>query len=646
VAVLLLAGAGYLLAGGPESAGFRGDAGGSSAGGFGRGGSGPVAGARSGSPEDAPLDWRSGLRRGISDRIDTAFTTESGLVQALLLAERGELDPAVRADFTRAGAAHLLAISGFHVGVLAGWVLLLLRRAGLSRGGATAVAAGVVWGYVALLGFPTSASRAGLILTAAAAGRLRGRPVHPLGGWGAALLAVVLLDPSAATSAGAQLSFAGALGLIVWATPWTEALLGGWARLTGRSTRQLTGAERAVVGAVAVSLAAQAATLPLAAWHFQRVSLMALPATLLATPLVSFALPGALLSLAAESLSLPGTGVLASGVETLLWAARVSLRTLAALDPGWLAAPATVGLATAAAVGVRRGLRDGVSAMALGVGVAIIWSPILGRPLGHDGLEVRLLDVGQGDAIAVGSPSGRWILVDTGAGSGERLARRLVRGGIPSLDALLITHPDLDHMGAAAGLVSTLPVASLGGSGSVRGTDAFRALVERADEKGLPWRRLGAGDRWRWDGVEIRVLHPPSEAPGGLEVNDRSLVLHLRWGELDVLLTGDISVEVEEALAEGLPRVEILKVAHHGSRTSSGDVFLDTTRPGLAAVSVGRSNRFGHPSPSVVKRFMERGIPVVRTDRSGTLRILGDADGSWRVLDGSGREIHTSPPSD
>lgn len=180
----------------------------------------------------------------------------------------------------------------------------------------------------------------------------------------------------------------------------------------------------------------------------------------------------------------------------------------------------------------------------------------------------------------------------------------------------------------------------------MRGTDAFQALVSEADRSRVPWRRLAAGDAWEWDGVWMRVLHPGADDMGEGGVNDRSLVLHLRWGELDVLLTGDISVEVEDALASELPRVEILKVAHHGSRTSTGERFLDASQPELAAVSVGRRNRFGHPSREVVERLRGRGIPVVRTDRSGTLRILGAADGSWRVVDESGRELHLSPDRD
>lgn len=581
----------------------------------------------------APL--RERLRGAALARIRAAYPTEAPMVEALILAERSGLDPAVREAFTRTGAAHLLAISGFHVGVLAGWVLLLLRGVRLSRGRAALVAAGVVWGYVALLGFPTSAVRAGLLLSGAALGRLRGRPVHPLGAWGLALLVVTAADPAVLTRPGAQLSFAGALGLILWVEPWGGAVQRWLRRRVGAQGR--TAALLGGVGeAVAASAAAQVATLPMAVWHFQRVAVLALPATLLATPLVSLALPGAFLGLVVHGLGLPGAGLLTGGVEALLWGTRVLLQGMGGWDPGWFLGRGSVGVATAAGVGawlLSRGgaprpvrVAWGVVAVA-GALLAAPWAEAAARPRV---VEIRALDVGQGDAIAVGTPRGRWILVDTGAGSGERLARSLVASGIRRLELLVLTHPDLDHMGAAADLLRHLPVAAVADGGSLRGTEAYQGLVEAAREEGTGWVVLQAGDAWRMDGVALEVLHPSPEWPGR-EPNDRSVVLALRYGDFDALLTGDIGVEVEDALLPRLAPVELLKVAHHGSRTSSGAPFLKAVRPGLSLISVGRWNRFGHPHPEVVARLEGTGSEVLRTDRHGEVTIRGREDGSWTV---------------
>lgn len=583
------------------------------------------------------------LRAAALARVRATFSREAPLAEALLLAERSSLEPELRRAFTRSGAAHLLAISGFHVGVLAGWVLLVLRGSGLSRARAATGAAAAVWGYVFVLGFPTSAVRAALILTAAAAGRIRGRPVHRLGAWSLALLLLVAADPGTVQRAGAQLSFAGALGLMLWADRWGDGLARWTARLTRREPGALPAWGTVATAAVAASLAAQVATLPLATWHFQRVAVTGLPATLAATPLVTLALPGALLALMAHGLSLPGAGLLAAGAEGLLWATRSVLVAFAALDPGWLLGPASVGTGTVAGVlAWRAGRRLGPGALRGWAAVAAVlagvsWGPgvqgAVRSGLGGAAVDVRVLDVGQGDAIAVGTPGGRWILVDTGAGSGDRLARMLAAEGIRRLELLVLTHPDLDHMGAAAGLLEAFPVAAVADGGTVRGTGAFRALAEVAELRGLPWRRLSRGDAWSLDGVRFRVLHPggPDDPGRGGEPNDRSVVLHVSWGDFDLLLTGDISVEVEEGLSPLLEPVEVLKVAHHGSRTSTGGPFLERVRPQAALVSAGRRNRFGHPAPVVLARLRRAGIPVYRTDTGGTLRLRARPDGSWRM---------------
>ncbi len=561
------------------------------------------AAAASGLPTAEVPGLRERLRSRALTRVRAVFPSEAPMVEALVLAERGGLDPEVRAAFVRTGAAHLLAISGFHVGVLAGWVVLLLRLARLSRTRASWGAAVVVWGYVALLGFPTSAVRAGLLLSGAAVGRLRGRPVHSLGAWGLALLIVALSDPSVVESPGAQLSFAGALGLILWADPWSRFLRRLLDRIYG--TRERVRVRDAAAGALAASAAAQVATLPLAVWHFQRVAVLALPATLLATPMVSLALPGAFLAMMAHALHIPGATVLASGVEAMLWATRRLMEGMSGWDPGWLLGRTSVLLATGAALTVwtaaRRRVERSLRVLWCGAGVlaAIAVAPWAETTMRPATLEIRALDVGQGDAIAVGTPSGRWILVDTGSGSGERLARELVAGGIRRLHLLILTHPDLDHMGAAAELLSQIPVEAVADGGTLRGTEAFRELVDAARTADLPWRVLRRGATWTLDGVRFEVLHPDA-GNAVTEPNDRSVVVRVTWGAFDALFTGDISVAVEEALLPFLEPVEVLKVAHHGSRTST-------------------------------TRLRNTGGQVLRTDRHGAIAIRGRADGSFTV---------------
>ena len=546
-----------------------------------------------------PVGWREALQEGASRRIAATFPQEAPLVDALLLARRDGMDPAVRDAFTRTGAAHLLAISGFHVGVLAGWVLVLLRGLGASRRRAALGAAGMVWGYVALLGFPTSAVRAALLLSAAAAGRIRGRPVHALGSWGTALLLVALATPGSLARAGTQLSFAGALGLLFWARRWGDELAGVAARALGASGSRTVSTGSVVSGssgvraatgiarATGASGAAQVATLPLAVWHFQRVAVLALPATLLVTPLISLALPGALLALGLSAIGLPGSHLLAGGVEGLLWASRSLLEGMARLDPGWMLGPLSVALATVAGVGAWRGTATGVRRRwrpGLTVGavlVALAVAPTLPVHVGGAVLRVHVLDVGQGDAILVQGPEGRWILVDTGPGSGERLVRQLAVLGVRRLELLVLSHPDLDHIGGAPYLLRHLPVGAVVGGGAVRGTQVFQEAAAAAVLRKVPWRTVRAGEEWRLGELDLSFHHPVGDEPASTPPNERSVVFTLRWGEFDALFTGDVSQEVERRILPRLGAVELLKVGHHGSRTSTAPALLQRVRPRL-----------------------------------------------------------------
>lgn len=618
------------------------------------------AAARAASGEEAPpgrgsaavAGWRGALQDAVSDRIAATFPGEAPLVDALLLARRDGMDSSVREAFTRTGAAHLLAISGFHVGVLAGWALVILRGLGASRRRAALGAAGLVWGYVALLGFPTSAVRAGLLLTAAAAGRIRGRPVHPLGAWASALLVVTLVAPGSLARAGTQLSFAGALGLLLWARPWGDQVAGVVSRALARvglveagsggggpvgATARVSRAILAAARATGASGAAQVATLPLAVWHFQRVAVLALPATLLVTPLISLALPGALLALGGSALGLPGAGLLAQGVEGLLWASRTLLEEMAGLDPGWMLGPLSVSFATAVGVGAwrasaaprRRRWRPGAVAGSILVAVAL--APTLPARAGGPALRIHVLDVGQGDAIAIHGPEGRWILVDTGPGSGARLARELAVLGVRRLELLVLTHPDLDHIGGAAHLLRTLPVGAVLGGGGVRGTGVFSDAAAAAAARAVPWRTVRAGDGLELGDLQLHFHHPTGHEPRDTPPNERSIVFTLTWGGFDALFTGDVSDHVEVGLLPRLEPVEFLKVGHHGSRTSTAPEFLAEVRPELSVISVGRRNRHGHPAPEVVDRLLASGSRVMRTDRHGRITVVVRRDGRFGI---------------
>lgn len=583
------------------------------------------------------LRWRSvRWRDGLVRRLDRLYGDRAPLVSALTLARREGFDPDMRERFARIGIAHLLAISGFHVGVIAGVLLTLLLALRLDTRRATLAAAAGSWVYVGFIGFPDAACRAALILTAAALSRGRGRPAPRWGAIGAALLVLLALDPRRLASPGFQLSFAGAAGLTAWAGPLSRAI----GRAGGRFC------PHGLSMALSAGLAATVATLPVVAWHFERVSLVGIPVTLAATPLVTLGLIGSLGSMALDFVSPGMASMLAGGVGVVL----AALEWLAAVAGSWPWASVwttrgtvlggLAGVAVAWWVARRPGVggraRRTLTAVYLAMGV-VVW-PLLLTLQGRGTAEVLMIDVGQGDAIALRGPRGRWLLVDTGRApegddaAGHPVVRALRSRGVRRLEALVLTHPDLDHIGGAAAVLEAFDVGVVYDPGLPAGKESFVDVLEVAAARGVPWRAARAGHRIELDRLVVTVLYPRDDLGPDVGSNASSVVLHAQLGSFDALLTGDAYKDVDRLLSPGFTDiVEVLKVGHHGSDTSTDPVLLDAARPEVALVSVGRFNRYGHPAPQVLRRLEERGVRIRRTDREGDISVVARGDGTYSV---------------
>lgn len=607
----------------------------------------PVDGERAGTfavdslrpAEDASAARANLLQRAqgrAQERIRALFGERAGIVEALLLARRDGLDPALRDRFVRSGLVHLLAISGFHVGLVAGVLILLCRLLRLRARAASLVAGGATLAYVAFLGAPHPAARAGLQVCLVLAGRMLQRPSNPYAGLSVAALVLLAADPLAVLDPGFQLSFAGAAGLVAI----RPRLL---AHVPDRGPAALR-------DALATNVAASATTTPLAAYHFGQLAPIGLAANLVAVPLLGLAVPALALALAVSLVSFPA-GAFIAGAGKALLAALDATAELAARVPcghgyasrsgvvAWTAAGllALYVLRRSAALRplVRRTAAAGTAAALL-----VVW-PAAGRVLGHDGLEVHAIDVGQGDAYAIRTPAGRWLLVDAGPRTATfdagraRVVPYLLRQGVRRLEYVILTHPDGDHIGGTAAILEAFPVGAIIDPAVAAGKPLFVEVVDGAASEGVRWLAANAGRELRIDEVELDFLFPDSAAAlAGDAANDRSVVFRLSYGEFSALFTGDAPAEVKAYLVtrygEGL-RSDVLKVGHHGSRTSTDPALLSAASPELALISVGRNNRYGHPAPEVLRRLERAGVRVLRTDLHGAIRLRAGPDGAVEV---------------
>ena len=244
------------------------------------------------------------------------------------------------------------------------------------------------------------------------------------------------------------------------------------------------------------------------------------------------------------------------------------------------------------------------------------------------GFAILGLDGGQGDGIVRRTPHGHWVVVEGGPRAPVIDAGRSIivpflrRHGVHGLDVVVATHADADHLGGIPAIVDAMVPDLALEPGQPVGTPLYLDYLRTVDADGVSWRPARAGDTLMLDSVRLAVLHPSAHwiAPHPA-TNENCVVLRVSYGQFDAVLTGDAGIPAESALVNVTPPSEVLKVGHHGSASATGESWVETVRPRVAVISVGAHNRYGHPSPEVVRRLAGHGIAIFRTDRGGTVTI-------------------------
>ncbi len=550
------------------------------------------------------------------------------LFEGLLIGERRQLPPTLLADFRNAGVFHILAISGFNVGLVVGAVFFLLRLLKLPRRVAAALALGALAAFVAIVGAQPSVLRATVMGSLVLAAQLLGRESAVWNSLAAALLVLLALDPDSLTDPGLQLSFAATAGILHLSPPILRRLE--------------THCPRLLAEVVAVSVGAQLAVTPVMLAHWNQLQLLAVAANLVVVPLAALLTMLGFFPLLLAPLSETLTHLVFQSVWALLVALRLVVRAFAALPGAVVYVPDPPALALAAAVIalVLAPLATGPGGRAALIGLAGFAVTVTGLGYLPDGrLHVLVLDVGQGDGILVRGPDGKALLVDTGGGGAGRLDRgdRVVlpllhRLGIRRLAALAVTHGDNDHAGGLVSLLDGIPIDEVWVPSGTEDAEWQWPLVATGAQR----RVLARGDRLWVGPVLVSVLHPPGTGPSGRarpppDLNNGSFMLRVEWGLAAVVLTADAEAKAErEVLAAGAPtRAPLLKVGHHGSRRGSSAEFLSAVGPRFALISVGAQNPFGHPNPAVLARLAEAGAAIYRTDVDGAIDVTSDANRLW-----------------
>ena len=573
-----------------------------------------------------PTDLLSRVRARAARSIDRTFGEDAPLARALLIADQHQIPTEMRDRYAAAGLIHMLSISGLHVAVIAAAMELLFQVARMSRR-ASLLGAFIATGvYVTVIGAPPPALRSAAMLGVSMASRLSQRPTSPWAAWALGAF-VPLVQPRVAVDVGYQLSVLGMCALVAAGALWRKHLanrLDGWKGKLGRE--------------LVTSVVACAVTAPLVAWVFGRVSLIAPLSNLVAAPVITLAQPILFLAMLVSPFGALARFV-AQAAHPLLfvfdwiaWAAAslpgAAITVTTTLVTAVLGALAAVALVVACCS--RFPARPAVAGLAALAGMAVVPALPMART---DRVELHVLDVGQGDAILLRTNGGHWVLLDAGpawrggdAGRTTVLPYLLRRGG--SLDAFVLSHPHTDHVGGAASVLTAMRPRAYWDAAFAGGSDAYIASLAAARKQGIEWHRVHPGDSIRIDGVVVSFLAPDSAWTVGLkDPNLASTIAVVRYGVVRFLLVGDAERAEEDWLLahhHDELRAQVLKVGHHGSSTSSSDAFLDAVRPGLALISVGAGNMYGHPSNDVLHALSRVGAEILRTDEAGTIIVSTD----------------------
>jgi len=553
---------------------------------------------------------------------------EAAVLAGLTLGKRAEIDPAVVEDFRGAGAMHLLAISGLHVGLVAFLLFLVLAGTRVPRAAANVIVMAFLPAYALLTGFNPPVVRAALMGMLVLAAALLDRDVDLFNVLAAAALVLLIYNPLYVGDVSFLLSFAAVFAIAALYRPIYNIL------------RRVPGVIRE---SLAVTAAAQLGVLPLQLYFFYRFTPTSLVSNLVMVPLAGVAVALGLTTVMTGA-AWPALGELYGaaawlGARVLMAAGHFFSRGLAPLlGPAWdlqfwVGRPSPfllllIAMGIAAAVARRKRLRVAFGAAALGC-LGLWLAPILAAP--EPPLRITFLDVGQADSAFVEFPGGETLLVDAGyAGrgydAGERVVAPFLRSrGIGEIDYLCVTHGDADHAGGAAYLIREFDVGELWLPAHGDPSPALAAAAEAAAERRTPVVPF-APARKEIGGVDVaRVWPPPAGAPASFSRNDASTVLRLSWGDFAALLTGDVERQAQELIIESgeCCRADVLKVPHHGAADAAWPPFVAAVNP-RAAFFPTKSGSTKFPAAETLalyraagaRRFAagEKGAAVVETD--------------------------------
>lgn len=550
---------------------------------------------------------------------------EAAVLLGMLLGKKDGLDQEQYEDFQQTGIVHLFAVSGLHVGfliVLLGWITSLLA---LSPAGRFYLSLLVLLFYGTMVGWPVSVSRAVIMGVMGILAYYSGREKKLLDALAIAGFLILIIDPQAIFKISFQLSFLAAWGLV-----YIFPLI-----------KDSFDLRRWYFDLLLVPLCAQIAVLPLIAYYFNLFTPVSLLSNILVTYLAGMTVILGFLAIIMASFPLGLSSIFIYPAGLLIKLILLCVN-YCKIIPGafvWVATPHIcllvfyyLGLLLFVFFLVKE-LKNRWFIVPTAMGLIFFMILLIPASFYNKGkLELVFLDVGQGDCIIIKTPGGEFLMVDGGGSDFYDVGKHKVlpyihHRGIRSIDLLINTHPDKDHLGGVETVASDMKIRYIGLPASLFNSDKYSDLKRTATAKNIPFLGFSQGQKIKLEkDLTIKVLHPERENYSGQDYNDKSLVLWLKYQAFSVLLTGDITADSMRVLVEKglLEKTTIVKIPHHGSKGSIYPDFYHICNPDCGIIQVGRNNNFGHPHPTVLKLLDELDIKVMRNDQLGAIIFHSD----------------------
>jgi len=605
-------------------------------------------------------------------------TEDASMLAAMITGDRIWLQRRTRVGFERTGSFHLLVVSGLHLAIFAGLIFWLAQKIRLPRLWATLFTIAAALAYAVFTGYGQPVQRSFWMVTLYLLGRLLWRERSALNAIGFAALCLLAANPASLFDAGFQMTLLSVIAIAGIAMPLAEGTFAPYLRATrnlmllaidpalpprvaqsrvslrllGTHLQPLLGRKLAFAGPAAICrlglrvvelllvsvIVEIVMSLPMAL-YFHRITVFALPVNFLIVPFLGLLLPSALLTFASALVSLRLAMAPAAATAALLHSVTALIRTFAALRMADLRIPGPSPLAIVVfvtllgfAIYAARLRRFAVPACLVALALmaaAVVWPRPIERRAGR--LEVTAIDVGQGDSLLVVTPDGKTLLIDAGGSpfgpppgvanfdiGEEVVSAYLWSRGIRRLDAVALTHAHADHIGGMPAVLANFRPREIW-IGNNPHSEAYDSFLAEAGEIGALTEHRVAGDHFQFGAAEVEVLAPDgSYLPGLTATNNDSLVLRIQYARTSALLEGDAEAASEQRMiAEGLQHSDLLKIGHHGSRTSTTPPFLAAVMPSYAVISVGGRNLYGHPRREVLEELQTGHIRSYRTDTLG-----------------------------